>query len=137
MFNEVIGPLDLGDVKQSDVDISLYNVAELLLLRSRIDARLPSLAMKDMDLQKELVIQFHTIKQLQIDTLEDESADPGKKASVANSCMTMLKEMTKTQIELNTAERFKAIEGLMIRAMKTLPKATVEKFLEDYRNMVF
>lgn len=138
MFNtEVIMPLDVSDVKQGGVDVSLYNVAELLELRARIDAALPPLAMKDIDLEKELVIQFYVTKQLQTDTLNDQKADPGKKASVVGACLAMLKEMTKTQIELHTAERFKAIEGLMIRAMKTLPKETVDKFLKDYESLTF
>ena len=112
--------------------IDTYSVADLLALRAEIDAALPATALKDLDLERELVVQFQTIKTLQSNTLDDDETPANQKAQVANACAAVLGQLVKMQAEFYTAERFKTIEGLMVKAMKTLPVEQAERFLEEY-----
>jgi hypothetical protein len=116
-------------------DVSLLSQSELLALRARIDERLPTMTLQSMNLESELVMQYHTVKALQTDTIEDQLIEPNKKASVVNACASALSLVVKMQTDLYNAERFKSIETLMIRALKTLPKETVDVFLNEYEKL--
>lgn len=116
-------------------DVSLLSQSELLTLRARIDERLPPMHLSEMNLENELVLQYHTVKALQTDTMEDPVVEPNKKATVSNACASALGAIIKMQTDLHNAERFKAVEGLMIRALKTLPKDVMDKFLDDYEKL--
>ena len=107
---------------------------ELLPLRNKIDTMLPPTKMSDMDLEHEIVLQFMTVRALQADTLASND-EANKKASVVNACASALQVLAKMQVELHTAERLKRIEMLVVKYMKTLPKATVDKFLADYSSL--
>jgi hypothetical protein len=144
MFNDdELPPLPAADPGRSEADrperrtfdVSLLSTAELLSLRGRIDERLPAMKLGSMNLEEELVLQFQTVKALQNDTLEDRFVEPNKKASVVNACASALSQIVKMQTDLHTAERFKTVEGLMIKALKTLPLETIEPFLVEYEKM--
>lgn len=137
MFGEVQNPTpraDTPDQKRHSAkfDVSQLSMSELLNLRGRIDERLPSMTLDSMNLESELVLQYQTVKSLQVDTLEDDYVEPNKKASVVNACAAALGSIVKLQTDLYTAERFKSIETILIRTLKTLPKETVEKFIDEY-----
>jgi hypothetical protein len=46
-----------------------------------------------------------------------------------------LVQLTRLQTELHTAERFKTLEGLMIRYFKRLPADVVRDFLDEYEQL--
>jgi hypothetical protein len=140
MFSDEVGgkpttPIAAVKVPTSELDVSLYSLTELLTLRNKIDALLPPMSMKDMDLEQEVVRQFMTVKALQGDVLGGND-EANKKASVVNACAAALQTLAKMQVELHNAERFKRIENLMIKHLKLLPKESVDKFLDDYARLV-
>jgi hypothetical protein len=112
--------------------IDTLSIPDLLALRAQIDAALPAAALADLDLESELVVQYQTIKELQNRTLGDDETPANQKAQVANACAAVLGQLVKMQAEFYTAERFKSIEGLMVKALKTLPLEHAEQFLRDY-----
>jgi len=107
----------------------------LLLVRSRINGLLPPEALKDMNLEEELVDQFRAAKTLQTETLADEREESNKKAQTITACAGILQQLIKMQAEFHTSERFKTIEGIMIRAIKTLPLDVATAFVEDYEQL--
>ena len=54
---------------------------------------------------------------------------------MANAVSGVLAQLTKLQTELHTAERFKALENLMIRHFKKLPIEAVNDFMRDYEQL--
>ncbi len=135
-FRREVAPLTGASLPAFEVDISLYDTGELLLLRNRIDSMLPPMTMASMNLEEEIVKQFMTVQALQSKTLagNDES---NKKAAVVNACASALQNLAKLQIELHTAERFKTIENLIIKHVKSLPLETAQKFMDDYSNLTY
>ena len=75
------------------------------------------------------------VKQLQVDTLADQSVAANQKAQVANSVATILSQLTRLQTELHNSERFKLVEGLMIRYFKKLPADVVAAFIDEYEQL--
>lgn len=116
-------------------DVSLLTTSELLNLRSRIDEALPPMKLGELNLEEELVRQFQTVRALQTETLEDKYVEANKKATVASACAATLGQIVKLQTDLYTAERFKAIEGLLIRTIRKLPLEVVEEFLNEYEKL--
>lgn len=137
MFSSEVSvtPLNQTATRKTQLDISLYSESELLTLRAKIDERLPKMEIGGIDLESELVLQFRTVQALQNETLEEDRIDANKKASVINACASALMALTKLQVEVYTSERFKQIEGLMIKYLKTLPKETADAFMHDYKNL--
>lgn len=148
MFDKV-EPLTEGVVPTSNVDgveqrpptkadlvpLDEFTTQELMVLRDRLEQRLPSSEMDDMDLSKELVVQYHRIKALQTEAMNDKYEQLQKKSSVANACLSSLNALVRMQVELHTAERFKAIEALMVKYVKMLPKHVAEQFLSAYERL--
>lgn len=134
-FSSEVAPLTGASLPAGEVDISLYDMGELLMLRDRIDGMLPPMTMASMNLEEEIVRQFMTVKALQGKVLSGND-EPNKKASVVNACASALQTLAKLQIELHTAERFKTIENLMIKHLRTLPLETAQKFMQEYANLV-
>lgn len=134
-FSSEVKPLEGACLPAYEVDISLYDQGELLALRDRIDGLLPPMTMASMNLEEAIVRQFMTVKELQNKVLSGND-EPNKKASVVNACASALQTLAKLQIELHTAERFKAIENLMIKHVKALPLEQAQKFMDDYANLV-
>lgn len=118
------------DPKSRELDD--LDVVGLLNLRSEIDKRLPATSLKGMDLEQELVLQYLKVQGLQSDVLTDEDVPPNQKAQVAAQVASTLQQLVKMQSEFHTAERFKAVEGLMIKHFKRLPLETVEAFMAEY-----
>jgi hypothetical protein len=129
-----IAPLEGSALPPNEVDISLYNMTELLALRNRIDSMLPPMQMSKLNLEEEVVRQFMTVKALQGAVLSS-NEESNKKASVVNACASALQTLAKMQVELHDAERFKKIEAMMVKYIKLLPMDIATKFLNDYANL--
>ncbi|UCV26781.1 hypothetical protein [Ferribacterium limneticum] len=112
--------------------LSKISLADRIDLYEAVKASLPAHALSDIDLTQELVLQFTRVKELQIATLASSRVPANQKAQVANSVASILGQLTKLQTELHTAERFKAMETHLIRAMKKLPLEEAEEFLREY-----
>lgn len=113
-------------------EIDLMDVDELLRLRTEIDQRLPATRLSEMNLEEELVRQYLQVQALQSAVMEDKDTPASQKAQVATTVASTLQHLVKMQTDYHTAERFKALENLMIKHFKTLPIDVVEKFLADY-----
>jgi len=107
----------------------------LLDLRGRIDAHLPALKLTDLNLETEIVIQYQQAKALLGRVIASDTVPTNQKAQVANSCTAILDQLSKMQIRLYSSERFKAIEQVLIKALRTLPTATQEQFFVDYERL--
>lgn len=142
MFDEVRQPNspppsepDGGRRLKASFDVSLLSQSEIINLMNRCREALPPMVLAEMNLEEELVMQYRTVQALQQDTLEDNFVEPNKKATVVNACGNALAQIVKLQTELHTAERFKTIEGLMIKAIKQLPVEVMNDFLDNYERM--
>ena len=110
-----------------------YTVEELLTLRNEIDQMLPAAELKDIDLNRELVLQYMQVKSLQSSVMDDDGTPANQKAQVANSCASTLSQLTKMQAELFDAERLKTVEQILIRTLQKFPEMS-EAFLVEYED---
>lgn len=119
----------------SNTEIEEMTAADLRTMRARIDAHLPETSMSNINLEKELLEQFQAVKDLQSSVLDDPETPANQKAQVANAVAATLNQLIKMQSEYYTSERFKAIEALMVKFMKKLPKDMVDEFLTEYETI--
>ena len=89
-------------------------------------------SLAELNLEHELLEQYEAVKTLQEEVLVDSDIPPNQRAQVANAVAATLQQLVKMQSDFYNAERFKAIEALMIKAMKKLPKEVVEEFIDEY-----
>lgn len=97
---------------------------------------LPPVELSKMDLEKELLMQFHTVKNLQSNVLADESIPPNQKAQVANTVAATLNKIVDMQQSVYEAERFKLIENALIRYLNSRGEEVAAKFIEEYERIV-
>jgi len=119
----------------ANLRIGTMGEAQLLALRAEIDELLPAVALSDLDLERELVLQYRTVKAMQATILVDEDVQANQKAQVAGQCASTLAQLTKMQTDFYTAERLKAIETALIRLLKSWPKELTLKFFEEYEGL--
>ena len=127
-----------GNVKfasEKTDDIDQMDVDELLALKDKIEAKLPMRALKAMNLEEELVTQYMRVKALQSRVMEAEDIPANQIAQCAGQVASTLQALVKMQTEWYNAERFKKLEGLMIKHMRTLPQGAAEAFLDEYERL--
>ena len=129
-----IDPSFMAGIPHHD-DIPELSLSERIDLYNEVKQTLPPHSLQDINLTEELVLQYMRVKELQTAVLADQGIPANQKAQVANSVSSTLAQLTKLQTELHTAERFKAIENLMIRYMKRLPVDVVEAFIDEYERL--
>lgn len=108
---------------------------EFMKLAAAVDKRRPTRSMADLDLEHELIAQYDLVRTLQSDVITDDDVPVNQRAQVANAVASTLQQIVKMQSDFYTAERFKAIEALVIKAIRTLPKEVAEQFLEEYERI--
>ncbi len=111
-------------------------LGELLELRARIDALLPSTDLSDINLESELVMQYHLAKAMMTDASTNVAVPANQKAQVLNSCAAVLKTLAEAQTSLYDAERVKAIEGAIEKAFKHESSDVRRAFYERYGLLV-
>jgi len=116
-------------------DLKKFNVSELIELLRRVKRMLPSTKLKDLDLEEELVLHFLNLKELMTDILYDEDVPANQKAQIANSCASLLQQMTKSQAMIYSAERVKRMEGALLKALHGLPQDILESFIDRYERI--
>lgn len=121
-----------GSANTTALLLGQMDIAELLLLRAEIDVLLPATALKDMDLEEELVIQYQTLKSMQKDVLDDESIPANQRAQVANAVGSTLQSLMKMQSDVYSSERFKKLETSLIHLLNEWPEDQTLKFFERY-----
>lgn len=113
-------------------DIQDWTIEELLNLRAEIDKLLPSTKLKDMDLEKELVLQYHRVVALQTRVLEDDHTPANQMAQVSNAVAGTLQNLVSMQSKFHTSERFKELESRLIKTLNRIPREHVEEFFKWY-----
>jgi uncharacterized protein (UPF0147 family) len=109
---------------------------ELMEIRDVIETLLPADNLSTIDLEKELVRQYRKVLHLQEQVLHDDEVPANQRAQVAGQVASTLQQLIKMQTEFHTSERFKAIENLLIKHLKTLPRDVAEKFVNEYEALV-
>ena len=97
---------------------------------------LPPTELSKMNLEKELLMQFHIVQNLQTNVLADESIPPNQKAQVANTVAATLNKIVDMQQSVYEAERFKLIENALIRYLNSRGEDVAAKFIEEYERIV-
>lgn len=115
----------------ADSDLSSLSQADLITLRERIDASLTGVRLSEVNIARELLIQMQKAKQLQEDS-DSQSTPANQRAQVQNSLSKILTDLAKLQNATYTAERFKQLEGAIIRVLRDLPKEAQEAFFTAY-----
>ncbi len=112
--------------------LSGMNIHELLALKAQIDTFLPSQTLVDMDLEGELLMQYHQTKLLLSSVIDDEETPANQKAQLMNTCSAILTQITKSQSDLYNGERLKILEQALINALKTVDTDIAERFFVNY-----
>lgn len=115
-----------------NLGISTLSEVELLELRAEIDQLLPTKALVDLNMERELVIQLIVVQNLQRETLRDNSVPANQKAQTSNAVAATLATLSKLQTEMYTSERLKKIEQVLIETLQTLPQEAQAAFLDAY-----
>lgn len=103
------------------VDVSSMPLDQLLELRNRVEQLLPVKNLKDLDLNRELVLQVLALQSLQNRVLTDDEAPANQQAQVANSLSNALTTLVKLQSDVLNSERFKRVEAVVIDMINSLP----------------
>ena len=123
-------------VKTNPVDaLNTMSTEELRALRDAINVLLPPETLSSMNLEHELVSQYRKVQELQQAVLNDDGIAANQRSQVAGQVASTLQQLIKMQTEFHTAERFKAIENLMIHYMKKLPVDVAEAFINEYERL--
>lgn len=119
-----------------EFDLTNMSQDDLLVLRVKIDGLISVRSLKDLDLQRELVIQLLTMQRLQNETMGDLDVPPNQKSQVAGQVSSSLTALGKLQVEVYDSERLKKIEAVLIEVLKTMPMKQQEAFLKGYEDAV-
>lgn len=130
----IMGGEALASQRQAaPTNLDLMNTEELLALRAEVERRLPALSLSDMDLEKELVIQFLKVKGVQETVLSPGSGTPANQmAQVSNTVAQTLQNLVSMQAKFHTAERLKEIESRLIKTLNKMPDEYTQEFFEWY-----
>ena len=105
---------------------------ELRALREVIDRKLPDNSLDELNLEKELVSQYHKTKLLMDEVLHDDDTPANQRAQVANSVVSTLAQLVKLQEDLRRDETLKLMETCLMDKLKSMPSDFKDAFFEDY-----
>lgn len=133
--NNALGPLDGGAPPvrgRWTPDWSIYTIAELVKFRDEINKQLPPLELGKFNLEEEVMLQFHVLRAMQGNVIDDQEVPVNQRAQVANTVAATLKTLGDQQIALYNSERFKEIENALIRELDKLPEDLAASFIDNY-----
>lgn len=115
-----------------EINLAECSIEELLSFRQQVNAKLPAVNLKDMDLSQELVIQVLALQQAQANALADEEAPVNQKSQAMNALSAALGTLVRLQNDTFTSERLKKAEVILIDAIQELPDEVQARFIERY-----
>lgn len=115
--------------------LDLMNERELRDLLDEVIKRLPSDALKDLNLEEELVSQYRKTKDLMDEVLGDMDTPANQKAQVCNAVVSTLGQLVKLQEDLRKEQTLKIMESCLVEAIKTLPEPVKNEFFAEYERM--
>lgn len=117
-----------------------FSPEQLISCREEIHVALEAkgvpMSLKDVNLERELLLQFYALKNLQKDVLDDVETPRNQQAQVANATGAVLSKVADLQVSVYDSERFKAIENALIRALRLLPEEAAAQFLDEYAKLI-
>jgi hypothetical protein len=124
----------LTGLKASEIDVESMALADRLALHARLEASLPATSLRNVSLEKTLVLQLLTAQELQKAVLEDEAATPTHKSQVTNTLSGVIDTLSKLQIKLFASERMKEIEAVLIDTVNEhMTPEQQHFFIEEYK----
>lgn len=123
-----------GSVSGATGRVSLDGMThqQLRELREEIDRKLPDNSLDELNLEKELVGQYHKTKLLMDEVLHDDETPANQRAQVANSVVSTLAQLVKLQEDLRRDETLKLMETCLMDKLKSMPSDFKDAFFEDY-----
>ncbi len=112
------------------------SIPDIIELYDQIRQHLPPVALKDMDIEEEMLLQFHTLRALQTELLNDDEQPLNQRVALANAVTSNLGKLGDLQQSIYTSERFKLIETLLIRMLSAMPADVSAQFLADYEALL-
>lgn len=124
-----------GHEAHGPLDWQHYTVAERVKFLGEIRASLPPTRLSELDLEQEVLLQYHSLTATQAEILSesDGKVAPNQLAALANTISSLLVRLSDRQKELYTTERLKRVEKALIDTVRELPTETLEKFLDAYK----
>ena len=134
MFEETEKPFKITtpNAVAAGFDLDKYTPAEMIVIYDEVKKRLPPTSLGAMNVEEELLLQFHTLRALQTSVLGNVEIPPNQMAQVANTTSSSLNTIALLQNKVYDSERSKAIETYLIRQLVLLPKEQAEAFLDAY-----
>ena len=100
----------------------------------------------ELDIRKELLENYVMAKTVLATILTTEAVEDGVRvgftdtpnqiATVITAVKNTLADIIKLQTDVYNAERFKLIEQAMIRAVKSMPEESRQRFMDDYEKIL-
>ena len=115
---------------------ALLSVTELIRFRDEITRELPPIELSKVNLEEEVLLQFHSLRELQSAVMGDDDVPVKQRAQFANTIGATLKTLGDLQIALYSSERFKQIENALIRQLDKLPEELAASFLDAYAKIL-
>jgi hypothetical protein len=113
---------------------TVYSQEELLQQRDEIDAKLTEISLKDVNLTKELMIQYRKAKVLQDSAGKDNETPYNQRAQVQNSLNATMQALAKLQASVYSSERSKRLEMALAKTLKEFPMLQ-DAFLSRYTEL--
>lgn len=124
----------LTGLKASEIDVESMELGDRLALLARIETSLPATSLRNVSMERMLILQLLTAQELQKDVLEEESATPTHKSQVTNTLAGIIDTLSKLQIKLFSSERMKEIEAVLIDTVNdVMEQPAREFFFAEYR----
>lgn len=111
-------------------------LTELLSLRNAVEQKLPARDLRDINMERELVLQLMTLQELQARVLAEEETPANQMAQVANSLSSALTGLAAVQSKIYSSERIKRIEQILLDCLRDLPAETVSEFMDGYERLL-
>ena len=131
-FDKKLGP----STERAPFVWSALPVSLLVKYRDEILQHLPPTELDKFNMEQELLLQYHCVRELQNDVISDETIPPNQRAQVANSVASVLNKIAELQVGVYTSERFKNIENLLVRTLSKLPEDLAAEFIDQYEKMI-
>lgn len=107
-------------------------VFQIETLRRKLSALVP-LDLQGFSAEQELLMQYAAARELQSRVLSEDDAPVNQLAQVLNATTAILAKVAQMQADTYTSERFKRIEGILLRCLRDLPEDTIVRFLDAYK----
>lgn len=113
--------------------VRLWDVTELMGLRSAIDGLLPSSYFSDMDLLEEKRLDLRVLKEHRDTVMNNEQIAENHKTQLISAYNAAFDSYIKLEKDLYTVERVRALERAAIRALDGLSVEVKSEFLRIYQ----